>query len=326
MRIDRRLFGWGIFLVIAGGIPLLVRANVISRDLLDGWPSLWPLLLIGAGLGLVLRRTPVHVVGGAVSVLTAGVMVGGLLTSGSHGSSAFGGCDPDRGGTALPTRDGTLGDRAEMVIEFSCGTLDVRTAEGDRWALSGSGPSERQPIVQATTTRVDVRNAEDVGFSMMAAGSQWQVTVPRSSLVDLSVTINAGDGTVDLSGAKIGQFDLTVNAGSLDADLSNLVSVGGTSVTLNAGTAHLGFPGTVAAANLTLNAGSLTVCVPSGTDVRINWSGALASNNFDEIGLTEVGDDQWATTGVVGASPPATINVSANAGSFELQFGGSCRA
>ncbi len=156
-----------------------------------------------------------------------------------------------------------------MVVEFSCGTLHVRAAEGDRWALSGSGPSERQPIVRAATTRVDVRDPEDVGFSMVAAGSRWQVTVPRSPLVDLSVTLNAGDGTVDLSGAKIGQFDLTVNAGSLDADLSNVVSVGGTSVTLNAGTAHLGLPGTVAAANLTLNAGNLTVCGASGSPWRL---------------------------------------------------------
>src|SRR3972149_8168205 len=89
MHIDRRLLGWGAFFVMAGAIPLLVRADLVQRDVMGNWPSLWPLLLIGGGLGLLLRGTPFHVLGGTVSVLTAGVMVGGLLTSGFGGVPSF---------------------------------------------------------------------------------------------------------------------------------------------------------------------------------------------------------------------------------------------
>src|SRR3989304_771124 len=97
MHIDRRLLGWGAFFVIAGAIPLLVRADLLQRDVLGNWPSLWPLLLIGGGLGLLLRGTPLHVLGGTVSGLTAGVMVGGLPTSGFGGGASFGGgAGPER--------------------------------------------------------------------------------------------------------------------------------------------------------------------------------------------------------------------------------------
>ena len=72
MRLDRRLLGWGAFFIIAGAIPLLVKAGAVPADSLSGWPSLWPLLLVGAGLSLVLRHTPLHLLGGTVSVLTAG--------------------------------------------------------------------------------------------------------------------------------------------------------------------------------------------------------------------------------------------------------------
>jgi hypothetical protein len=57
VRIDRRLLGWGLFLIIVGAIPLLVRGGYLDEALIDDWPSLWPLLLIGWG-SLVLRRTP----------------------------------------------------------------------------------------------------------------------------------------------------------------------------------------------------------------------------------------------------------------------------
>src|SRR4029079_17884090 len=55
MHLDRRLLGWGIFFVLLGAIPLAVRAGLLDRALVGQWPLLWPVLLIGWGLGLLLR-------------------------------------------------------------------------------------------------------------------------------------------------------------------------------------------------------------------------------------------------------------------------------
>ena len=141
MRIDPRLLGWGAFLVIAGAIPLAVRAGALSSDSLAAWPSLWPLLLVGAGLGLVLRKTPAHLLGGTISVLTAGVMVGGLLAVGFNGFPAFGACGSNGNGTAFAGRSGTLGDRAEVDVEFNCGHLNHRDRRRKPLDVQRDGPA-----------------------------------------------------------------------------------------------------------------------------------------------------------------------------------------
>ena len=53
MHVRRGLLGWGVFLILAGAIPLAVRAGYISNDDLGRYWSLWPLILIGIGVGLV---------------------------------------------------------------------------------------------------------------------------------------------------------------------------------------------------------------------------------------------------------------------------------
>jgi hypothetical protein len=326
MRIDRRLLGWGAFFVIAGAIPLLVRGGLIADDALDGWPSLWPLLLIGGGLGLVLRRTPLEFVGGTISVITAGVMAGGLITSGFGGIPAVGGCGSGSGATAFPEQRGSFADRGSVSVEFNCGTLDVRAADGEAWALSGSGPADHQPVATATASSVKLAWPDDLRFGFMDAKSTWHVAVPRAVPVDLSVTLNAGEGTVDLPGTQLEAFNLTLNAGSLHADLSAASGAPSVNATLNAGSARVSLPADVGSTNLTMNAGSLTACVPAGTPVRVSWGGALASNNFGDVGLVKVDDNHWITNGLGASTPAANFNVSANAGSFKLLIGGSCNA
>src|SRR5438552_3997493 len=57
MHLDRRLAGWGVFLVLLGAIPLLVRQGVLTTDMVARAWTLWPLLLIAAGVGLLLLRS-----------------------------------------------------------------------------------------------------------------------------------------------------------------------------------------------------------------------------------------------------------------------------
>ena len=56
MRIDQRFLGWGIFLIVLGAVPLAVRSGIVTADAAGTAVRLWPLLLVGAGIGLVLRE------------------------------------------------------------------------------------------------------------------------------------------------------------------------------------------------------------------------------------------------------------------------------
>ena len=68
-----------------GLIPLAVRAGWLSASQIAGWWNLWPLVLIGIGVGLVLTRTPFEVIGSVLVAGTFGLMLGAVLAIGIAG-------------------------------------------------------------------------------------------------------------------------------------------------------------------------------------------------------------------------------------------------
>jgi hypothetical protein len=327
VRIDRRLLGWGLFLVIVGAIPLLIRGGLLDEDLVGDWPSLWPLLLIGWGLGLVLRRTPGELIGSAISVGVLGIMVGGLIATGFGGFPSFGACGDGTGATPFTDRSGSLSGSGRISVEFNCGTLALRAVDGSDWTVGGTGPDGTGPLVQANAGRVVIKAREEDFRGFVDASSSWTVSVPRTPVVDLAVTLNAGEGSIDMTGANLDALNMTLNAGSLTFDMAGAAALASVNGTVNAGSATLDLPGSVKDANLTINAGSAKVCLPAGTPLRITWNGTLGSNNFDSLGLDKIDDRHWTTAGLSSAGDPhLELDASANAGSFTLELGGSCDA
>ena len=331
MHLDRRLLGWGVFFIVLGAVPLAVRANAVDPDLVRRWPTLWPVLLIGWGIGLVLRGTPGHWLGGAVTAITFGLMGGGAIATGFGGMPAFAGCGSGGNGTAFQAQQGTFAANGRIEIEFNCGTLAVTTADGLGWQVSGTDADGKGPDVSTDSNgAVTLKGRErDFDFGFLGnARADWKVSLPRAVSLRTGVTLNAGSGSIDLSGATVEAFDLTVNAGQFSADLDAATSLprDGLQATVNAGKATIALPAFDGAFNLSLNAGNIEVCLPSGTAVQVHWSGTVASNDFDASGLVRVNDSLWRSAGFDPSAAHIELDVSANAGSFSLQLGGSCGA
>jgi hypothetical protein len=326
MRVDRRLLGWGTFFILVGAIPLAVRAQVLDEAVVSRWPSLWRLLLIGWGLGLILRRTPVDWIGGAVAAITFGLMAGGALATGFGGVSLMGGCGGDSPGTAFQTQRGALAASGQLNIEFKCGTLAIAALDGSEWSVSGASSDGRAPKVSTSGTTVSIEGDEGGTLFQDVGETHWDVEVPRTPTLGLGVTLNAGQGTADLGGASLSSVSLTLNAGSFRLFLANAAQLGDVNATVNAGDASVSLPAGDRSANLSLNAGDLDVCLPVGAPIRVHWSGALGSNDLDEAGLTEVADDTWVNSGFDENQPHLELRVTANAGSFGLDPGGTCDA
>jgi hypothetical protein len=325
MHIDRRLLGWGLFFILVGGIPLAVRANALDRSVVAQWPNLWPLLLIAWGIGLLLRNTQIEWVGGALTAITFGVMGGGLLATGTSNLNFATGCSGNPPMSAFQTRSGDLAASAQVDISFNCGTLNVGTADGSTWNLSGSDRDARGPKVTSTATLLSIEPDDTIGFPG-GIRSDWNISVPRTPNLTLGLTLNAGEGTVDLAGASLGTSSITLNAGKLDVNMGSVAGAGDLNGTVNAGAAAISLDGKARNVGLSLNAGSLQLCVPAGTALRATWSGTLGSNNFSGAGLTKVDDSTWTSPDFNQSQPHTELRVSANAGSFELRLGGTCRA
>ena len=332
MHVNRGLLFWGIFFIALGAVPLLVRAGYLGEDVvLRAW-SLWPLILIGIGLGLMLRRTRASLVGGLVVAVTAGMMFGSLLAVGVQGIGSGGltacGFGVGNGGREpFADQQGSLGGSASVRVELDCGELDLTTAAGNDWMLTGTSRDGLPPdishaadrLVITPTSSSDIR----VGFGS-ARGVEWNLRLPQAPLTRLDLSVNAGSATARLDSMVLQSVQASVNAGSATLDLASAISVDQINGSVNAGALNLTLPAANVTGSLSANAGTIHLCVPDGVDLRIRVTdNALGSTNFGGAGLTKVGDT-WTTANFGAGVAQIDLSASANLGSIDLNPENGC--
>jgi hypothetical protein len=140
VRVDRRFLNWGIFLIILGLVPLLVHEGVIDSGAVRQAWRLWPLIIVGIGVGIILRRTPAALAGGLIVAATFGLLFGSLFAAGT-GGVVLGCSGTGSGAGAQSTRQGTFGaGTAEADITMNCGTLQVGAGQGRDWSVTARDP------------------------------------------------------------------------------------------------------------------------------------------------------------------------------------------
>jgi hypothetical protein len=323
MRVDPRFLNWGLFFILLGGIPLAVDQGWIAADAIAGWWRYWPLILVGIGVGLVLRRTPVHFLGGLIVAATFGLMLGSALAGGVGGRFDLA-CTSDRAGTSFTPSSGSLGPNGAVRLEMSCGDLKVTTTQGPGWTLSGTTPDGRPPRVVAGAGALAISSDRSgIGFFGSGGGAEtWDLALPLTT-GDLAATLSAGSARLDLAGARLGGVSLTTNAGSMVVDLGS-AAASGLSATVNAGSTKVTFPSADLGGSVTVNAGSFEFCVPSGVGLRIESTTVLGSNNFAERGLVQTGST-WTSPSYLLAPIKIDLSATANLGSLELDPEGGCK-
>ena len=202
MRIHRSFLGWGIFFILAGAVPLALRAGWLTAEQVASAWTLWPLLLVAIGLGLVLRRTPLEGLGGLLAAGVFGVMVGGLLASGVGGFSV-GGCGGSSDPAALPRRgrEPRVAHGASRSAS-SAGRSPSRHRTGPAIAVEGEDTSGIGPDVTVGDGEmtVDARDHDRGLFGLLGDREDWRIALPREVDLDVDLEVNAGSATVDLTG------------------------------------------------------------------------------------------------------------------------------
>jgi len=326
MHIRRGYLGWGVFLILAGAVPLAVRAGYLTDDQIGRLWTLWPLILVGVGVGLILSRTRFDFLGGIIVAATLGLMAGGLLSSGI-GTLSTGACGQDSGTAAFPTRDGTFAASGGSVdIEVDCGNITVSAAAGDGWRVEGQDADGVGPQIEATDTTLRVRPRDDDGAAFWAFGTRdtWQVTVPQAVPIDVDLQLNAGRATADLTGALVDTFGLQLNAGAATLDLGAAEAVQRIDIELNAGSLGVTLPHVSMTGTIHANAGAVRLCAQPGVALRLHTGESIvASYDYADHGLEQNGST-WSTPGFDTAATRIELQTEANAGSFVLDPEDGC--
>jgi hypothetical protein len=322
MHLNRGLLNWGVFLILLGAIPLAVRQGLLSEEAVSGAWTLWPLLLVAAGIGLLLRRTQLEFAGGLISAATLGIIGGGLLAT---GGIPFASCGDERSSAAFPTRTGELGPTAAVEVRLNCGDLTIRTADGTAWTVEGVDDDGSGPQIEATPSSLEVHSSDRTGFNFLGSQDRWTVSLPTTSTLDLVVAVNAAEGRLALDRARLGRLEVGANAGEVRVDLGSVAAIASLDLNVNAGDARVELPNLALAATVEANAASVRLCPPSGSGLRVRMNDNItASNNFAERGLVETSDNVWETPGFGSAGVQLEVQAQVNAGSLTVEPAGTC--
>jgi hypothetical protein len=323
VHIRRGLLGWGVFLILAGAVPLAARAGYLDSDQIGRLWTLWPLVLIGIGVGLVLRRTRFDFLGGLIVAATFGLIVGGLLSTSVTGFG-IGNCGQEGGTQPFASREGGFETSGSVEVQLNCGTLTLVAAPGSGWRVDGTDADGNGPTIETSASSLSVRSRNQSGPFAFGDHDTWRVTVPETPRLALDIQLNAGSATLDLAGATVDRFGLRMNAGSSTVDLGTSDEVGTIDVVLNAGSLDLTLPSVSTHGSIQANAGSVNLCTRPGTALRLHTGQSIiASYDYDGHGLVQDGST-WSTPGFDSASVQIELETRANAGSFTLDPEDGC--
>ena len=318
MNLDRSRLNWGVLLILVGAVPLAYHQGAVSASTLgDAW-RLWPLVLVGIGLKIILNRTPFNFVGGLVVAACLGLVFGSLFAVGPQL-----GCGHTGSATSTISQDGGFTGAARVDLQLQCGSANVTTSADNQWHVRASNTGDNA-LVTSTPDSLTVRSGGRNNWWPDRGDDIWDVALPSGSTIGLSASVDAGDAHFNLGGANLSSASFSLNAGELHVDMTG-ARVADLSVSTNVGSASLILGGDASlSGSISTNVGSFDLCSPEGLGLRLRSSESLASTNYGSAGLVRVGD-AWQTPNFDSAANKADLSVRISVGSLTLNPAGGCK-
>jgi hypothetical protein len=315
MRVRRGLLFWGLLLIPLGAIPLVVQAgNLDPGRLVDAW-RFWPLIVIGIGLLIIGSRTWLGLVGLAVVALTIGTIGGAALANGSAFFGAIGACGIGSDTTASVDKSGAFTAPADVRLDLSCGTIDLRPADGPGWTVHATYRGTA-PTVDDGPDHLDVTSPDSGDRN-----EHWTVGLPTDGVRSLEITANAATTTADLGSSSLDELRGDLNAGDFRAQAGS-AKVAKLEMTLNAGRIRLTLGAGSTTGSLSVNAGAIDLCVPPASGLRLTVDEQLTF--VTNLSSRDLGHDGNVWSRPASGGDTIELAVSGSAATFNLDPNGGC--
>lgn len=300
MKHERRGGLFGPLLLIGAGLLLLLNTlGVVEWSIWLSLLSLWPIILIGIGLDLLIGRR--STIGSLVVALVVLVLLFGgawYLVQGAGPSGATAGhtisqplagvseADVEIRAGAGNFRLGPLAEEDQLIA----GTVQLRPNQNleEVYETSGDKATYRLAIIGPNVTL-----APTLGRSN---AEQWDLDLSQEAAIDLDVTVGAGDAEVDLTRLDLSQFAFHIGVGD------------GTVVLPEQGQFQARVDGGI---------GKLIVRIPPEMAARVTIDSGLGSTHVE--GDFQRQGDVWLTPGYEDAENRVDLEVDMGLGSIVIE-------
>lgn len=319
MSVAKGRLNWGVFFIVLGIIPLAYHQGAITQSqIADSW-RLWPLIIVGIGVGFLLSRTPAFFIGGMLVAATSGLILGSLFAIGPNI-----GCGNGSNNGANVTRVGTFDGVSTVQLNLQCGSATITTSNDGQWHVDANNDSGRYADVTSTSSSLIVKASRSGGDWFRPGTDNWRVALPTGSQIDLNATMDLGEANYNLQGATLGSATFKMNLGSLKLDLNGArlnyltleTSLGSAAVELDGNTDLNG--------DIKTSLGSLKLCAPSALGLQIKSNSSLSSESFSGMDM-HLSNGVWETSNFQSAAHKATFTADTSLGSLELHPAGGCK-
>jgi len=195
-------------------------------------------------------------------------------------------------------------------MDLNCVTLDVRaTRPGGTWSVEAAADTAADLDLRTDGNGFTLRTDDPVTVGL-DEGRHVAVGLPAEEGTHLEASLNAGDTTFDLAGARIGRLEVDGNAVAMAFDLSD-ATVEAVRVNINAGAAsmQLASGSDIGSIDLSANAGAMDVCAGPGVGLQITMLDDVAvGHNLEDEGLIQDGD-VWRSPDYLSASTRIDITL-----------------
>jgi hypothetical protein len=287
-------------LIGLGVVLLLNNLGLLGWSIWEALLRLWPVLIIGAGLDLLIGRRSIW---GSLLVIVLILGVAAASIALFEGRAARGG-RLERQTIEIPLGEASEGS---VEIDFGVGRLEVSDTDAPHLFVEGvAAVEEGEDLQSESRTDGDVifysissNVREWTGISLFGSWVDDRIwTLGLNAEVPLTLTIDAGVGEtdIDLSGLTLTELDL--NGG-----------VGRTVVTLPVeGGGHV---------RMDLGVGENVLLVPEGVGVRIRVDGGLAPVRAPSG--YQRSDGVYTSPGYASADNRIEVEISAGVGAIVIR-------
>jgi len=295
MTVRRGTF-WPLVLIVIGLVFLLANFGIIGRFSALALFSLWPLLLVLAGIDIAFgRRWPLGVLALDVLIIAFGIA---LVAAQPSLATPFGPVvwfsRSNAPGTSAVSQP--HGDAKSMTLHLNGGAGSYTVVGGDAGLVSAKSDQDNLVLRSSgSAERPDVRvDQSDRGVYFGGVPTHIDVTIASDVATSLDMNAGAGEFVVDLRDVKLTDARINVGAASLRIVLPK--PSGEVSIIVSAG------------------ASSVIVEIPDGVEARVATSGALMSMHSENARVA--GSE---TAGYGSTKERVTVRITAGASSVVIR-------